>query len=79
MEAIKNEIDAFQTNCENLLRAQQTQEESTDEGSEVRGDVFLQSSIRMQSALIGKVLLEVKISTCIKDRLMMIAVGFMGK
>ncbi|KAK8801203.1 hypothetical protein WA171_004350 [Blastocystis sp. BT1] len=59
MEAIKNEIDAFQANCENQLRTQQTQEESIDEGSEIRGDVFLQSSIRMQSALIGKVLLEI--------------------
>ena len=79
MEAIKNEIDAFQANCESQLRAQQTQEESTDEGSEVRGDVFLQSSIRMQSALIGKVLLEVRISIRIKDRLTMTVVGFMGK
>lgn len=80
MEAIKNEIDAFQTNCENLLRSQQTKDESVEEGSEsVRGDIFLQSSIRMQSELIGKVLLEVRMNILVKNRLMTIVVGFMGR
>lgn len=80
MEAIKNEIDAFQTNCENLLRSQQTKDEPVEEGSElVRGDIFLQSSIRMQSELIGKVLLEVRMNILVKNRLMTIVVGFMGR
>ena len=80
MEAIKNEIDAFQTNCENLLRSQQTKDEPVEEGSEsVRGDIFLQSSIRMQSELIGKVLLEVRMNILDKNRLMTIVVGFMGR
>lgn len=80
MEAIKNEIDAFQTNCENLLRSQQTKDESVEEGSEsVRGDIFLQSSIRIQSELIGKVLLEVRMNILVKNRLMTIVVGFMGR
>ena len=80
MEAIKNEIDAFQTNCENLLRSQQTKDEPVEEGSEsVRGDIFLQSSIRIQSELIGKVLLEVRMNILVKNRLMTIVVGFMGR
>ena len=80
MEAIKNEIDAFQTNCENLLRSQLTKDEPVEEGSEsVRGDIFLQSSIRIQSELIGKVLLEVRMNILVKNRLMTIVVGFMGR
>ena len=62
MAAIKNEIDSFQENCENLLRVAQTTEETPGEGDEesVRGDLFLQSSLKLQSELIGRVLLEVR-------------------
>jgi singapore isolate B (sub-type 7) whole genome shotgun sequence assembly, scaffold_4 len=58
MEAIRKEIDLFQNTCDELMtKAPEETEEPED--SAIRGDLFVQSSIRRQSELIGKVLLEV--------------------
>ena len=60
MEAIKKEIDLFQNTCDELMNTTPEEtEEPTD--STIRGDLFVQSSIRRQSELIGKVLLEVTV------------------
>lgn len=58
MEAIRKEIDLFQNTCDELMtKAPEETEEPED--SAIRGDLFVQSSIRRQSELIGKVLLEI--------------------
>ena len=60
MEAIKKEIDLFQNTCDELMNAA-TEEVDETVDSSIRGDLFVQSSIRRQSELIGKVLLEVSV------------------
>lgn len=60
MEAIKKEIDLFQNTCDELMNTP-PEETEEPEDSTIRGDLFVQSSIRRQSELIGKVLLEVLI------------------
>lgn len=66
MNAIKNEIDSFQSFCTSVVekhnagiaREAEIRNEDLASGS-MRGDEFLKSSIQLQSQLIGKILIEV--------------------
>ena len=66
MNAIKNEIDSFQSFCTSvvekhnagIVREGELQNDDMTSGS-MRGDEFLKSSIQLQSQLIGKILIEV--------------------
>lgn len=69
MTAIKDEIDSFQSFCKLSLEKQDElrlhpsgMDTFEDENVlSLRGDEFLKSSIQLQSHLIGKVLLEVRL------------------
>lgn len=61
MASIQNEIDGFQNCCEEMMKAtlqSSITEETTLE--ELRGDQFLQTTMKLQSELIGRALLEVQ-------------------
>ena len=61
MTSIQNEIDGFQNCCEEMMKAtlqSSITEETTLE--ELRGDQFLQTTMKLQSELIGRALLEVQ-------------------
>ena len=60
MSSIQNDIDAFQNNCDNLIKSQHESSVSSTDTENIRADVFLQTSMKLQSELIGQTLLEVE-------------------
>ena len=70
MNAIQQEIDRFQTTCEEIIHtAQQGNTEDETATEELRADQFLQTTMKIQSELIGHALLEVLLLHLIVNRL----------
>lgn len=60
MTSIQNEIDSFQRNCDNIIINEKHAIQPDEKPLEtLRGDQFLQTTMRLQSELIGRALLEV--------------------
>ena len=63
MASIQNEIDAFNSTCDDIIQSA-LQPSIADETplEELRGDQFLKATMKMQSEFIGRALLEVIIA-----------------
>lgn len=60
MTSIQNEIDSFQTNCDNIIMNENNSIHPDETPLDtLRGDQFIQTTMRLQSELIGRALLEV--------------------